>query len=161
MVQKGPSESAVVSDQLTKSANGAEEEARAVNEGKLVKASPPIFQTTKEVAGRVLDSSRQAFPTTFMNQGEAREAYMAGTFSHWERIRMVKSQKTLMDLPVGKHQFKYIVDDVWTHDTGLPPVSNKVGSQDNVIPIQQDALYCTALPCTALNSTALHCTAMH
>ena len=54
---------------------------------------------------------------------------------------MVKSQKdfvALVDLPVGKHQFKYFVDNKWTHGTRMPTVNNEVGSQNNLINIQQE-----------------------
>jgi 5'-AMP-activated protein kinase regulatory beta subunit len=54
---------------------------------------------------------------------------------------MVKSQKdfvALVDLPVGEHHFKYYVDHEWTYDKTLPTVSNEVGSQNNVITIQQE-----------------------
>ena len=43
-------ESTVMPDQLAESANGAEREVRAVKEGEVVKASPPSFQITEEVA---------------------------------------------------------------------------------------------------------------
>ena len=42
---------------------------------------------------------------------------------------MVKSQKdfvALVDLPVGEHQFKYFVDQQWTHDQALPTAANEV-----------------------------------
>lgn len=86
------------------------------------------------------DKTRQGLPTIFKYGGEAKEAFVAGTFSKWEKIPMVKSQKdfvALVDLPVGEHQFKYFVDQQWTHDQGLPTTSNEVGSHNNVITIQQ------------------------
>jgi len=100
-------------------------------------------EATAELAmSRVIgsDKTRQGLPTIFKYGGEAKEAYVAGTFSKWEKIPMVKSQKdfvALVDLPVGEHQFKYFVDQQWTHDQGLPTTSNEVGSQNNVITIQQ------------------------
>jgi len=54
---------------------------------------------------------------------------------------MVKSQKdfvALIDLPVGEHQYKFFVDDTWTHDSNLPTVKNEMGTKNNVIKIQQD-----------------------
>ena len=87
-----PAESAVVPDQIAKSAKGAEQDVRAIKEDEVVKASPPSLHITEKVAGRGLDSSRQGLPTIFMYQGETREAYVAGTFYHWEHISIVKSQ---------------------------------------------------------------------
>ena len=54
---------------------------------------------------------------------------------------MVKSQKdflVLVDLLVGEHQFKYYVDNEWTHDKTKPAVDNDCDSKNNVITIQQD-----------------------
>ena len=87
-------------------------------------------EATAELAvSRVVGSDRQGLPTIFKYNGEAKEAYVAGTFSKWEKIPMVKSQKdfvALVDLPVGEHQFKYFVDQQWTHDQGLPTTTNEV-----------------------------------
>lgn len=83
----------------------------------------------------------KGLPTIFKFGGNAKEAYVCGTFSDWEKIPMVKSQKdfvALVDLPVGEHQFKYYVDNEWTHDKTIPAVDNDCGSKNNVITIQQD-----------------------
>jgi len=83
----------------------------------------------------------KGLPTIFKYSGNAKEAYVCGTFSDWEKIPMVKSQKdfvALVDLPVGEHQFKYYVDNEWTHDKTIPSVDNTCGSKNNVITIQQD-----------------------
>jgi len=86
-------------------------------------------------------SGSKGLPTIFKFAGTAKEAYVCGTFSDWEKIPMVKSQKdfvALVDLPVGEHQFKYFVDNEWTHDKTLPAVDNECGTKNNVITIQQD-----------------------
>ena len=87
-------------------------------------------EATAELAvSRVVGSDRQGLPTIFKYPGEAKEAYVAGTFSKWEKIPMVKSSKdfvALVDLPVGEHQFKYFVDQQWRHDQGLPTTTNEV-----------------------------------
>jgi len=83
----------------------------------------------------------KGLPTIFKFNGNVKEAYVAGTFSQWEKIPMVKSVKdfvALVDLPVGDHQYKYYVDNEWTHDKTLPTVDNDVGTQNNVITIRQD-----------------------
>jgi len=86
-------------------------------------------------------NASKGLPTIFKYPGTAKEAYVAGTFSQWEKIPMVKSQKdfvALIDLPVGEHQFKYYVDNEWKLDKGIPSIDNEVGSENNVISIQQD-----------------------
>lgn len=83
----------------------------------------------------------KGLPTIFKYSGNAKEAYVCGTFSNWKKIPMVKSQKdfvALIDLPVGEHQYKFFVDETWTHDSNLPTVRNELGSKNNVIKIQQD-----------------------
>ena len=61
-----------------------------------------------------------------------------GSFNNWEKIRMVKSQKdflALIDLPAGEHQYKFFVDDEWTHDTNSPVIVNEMGSKNNCISV--------------------------
>ena len=41
---------------------------------------------------------------------------------------------------VCEHQFKYYVDNEWTHDKNKPAVDNDLGSNNNVITIKQDDL---------------------
>jgi len=87
-------------------------------------------------------SEGKGLPTIFkVNGDKAKEAYVCGTFTNWEKIPMVKTQKdfmALVDLPIGEHQFKYYVDNEWINDKGLPVVDNGQGSKNNVIKIQQE-----------------------
>ena len=87
-------------------------------------------------------SQGKGLPTIFKYNGDkAKEVYVCGTFSNWEKIPMVRTQKdffALVDLPVGDHQFKYYVDNEWANDKNLPLVENDQGSQNNVISIQQE-----------------------
>ena len=51
---------------------------------------------------------------------------------------MVKSQKdfvALIDLPVGDHQYKFVVDGDWVHDTSQPTVATDEGTKNNVIQV--------------------------
>ena len=128
------------------------------------KTPPPSFETqsgaggddteefrpragTVESGARILkqqvnQGQSKGLPTIFKLNGEkAKEAYVCGTFSNWEKIPMVRTQKdffALVDLPVGDHQFKYFVDNEWTNDKNLPTVDNECGSKNNVISIQQE-----------------------
>lgn len=81
-------------------------------------------------------------PTFFKYSGDkAEEVYVCGTFSNWEKIPMVWTQKNffaLVDLLVGDHQFKYCVDNEWANDKFLPLEENDQGSQNNVISIKQE-----------------------
>ena len=51
---------------------------------------------------------------------------------------MVKSQKdfvALIDLPVGEHQYKFLVDGEHMHDEKLPTVNTKDGHKNNLIQV--------------------------
>ena len=110
----------------------------------------PRAETVGVDSGARLSGSRQpggqsgdkGLPTIFKFNGDrAKEAYVCGTFSNWEKIPMVRTQKdffALVDLPVGEHQFKYFVDNEWANDKNLPTVDNQHGSRNNVISIQQE-----------------------
>ena len=110
----------------------------------------PRAETVGVDSGARLTGSRQpggqsgdkGLPTIFKFNGDrAKEAYVCGTFSNWEKIPMVRTQKdffALVDLPVGEHQFKYFVDNEWANDKNLPTVDNQHGSRNNVISIQQE-----------------------
>jgi len=126
------------------------------------KTPPPSFQTAKgreceeavsptspdEFRPRALTetteqnvSSSNRLPTIIKYPGEGKEVYVCGTFSDWKKIPMVKSHKdfvALINLPVGEHQYKFMVDDQWMHDANQPTVNNEIGTKNNVIKIQQD-----------------------
>ena len=74
----------------------------------------------------------------------AKEAYVSGTFSNWEKIPMlVRTEEdfmTVLELPEGEHQFRFLVDCCWTTDSDLPSVDNGLGSRNNVIFIQRDSI---------------------
>ena len=140
-------------------------------EKKAEKTPPPSFETTDstkedkgeeeskkekefrpragtiETGGKVKKPPTQSntgskgLPTIFKFPGEAKEAYVCGTFSNWEKIPMVRTQKdfvAMVELPIGDHQFKYYVDNEWANDKNLPTVDNDCGSKNNVISIQQE-----------------------
>ena len=119
-------------------------------EGELGAEFRPRAGTVGVDSGARMTGSRQpggqsgdkGLPTIFKFSGDrAKEAYVCGTFSNWEKIPMVRTQKdffALVDLPVGEHQFKYFVDNEWTNDKNLPTVDNQHGSKNNVISIQQE-----------------------
>ena len=102
---------------------------------------------TAETGGRMKKPNTQCnpgskgLPTIFKYAGDAKEAYVCGTFSNWDKIPMVRTQKdfvAMVELPVGEHQFKYYVDNEWTSDKNLPTVDNDCGSKNNIISIQQE-----------------------
>eukprot|EP00088_Acartia_fossae_P043526 TRINITY_DN4587_c0_g1_i2.p1 TRINITY_DN4587_c0_g1~~TRINITY_DN4587_c0_g1_i2.p1 ORF type:complete len:298 (+),score=96.32 TRINITY_DN4587_c0_g1_i2:17-910(+) len=134
--------------------------------GNKSKTPPPSFQTSpKEERGTVEDpdspsspdggfrpragtgveakpdESNNRLPTIIKYPGTGKEVFVCGTFSQWKKIPMVKSQKdfvALIDLPVGDHQYKFMVDGEWVHDNNQPTVNTEEGLKNNFIQIQQD-----------------------
>ena len=49
-----------------------------------------------------------------------KEVYLIGTFTSWkDKVAMAKSDGefvTIVDLPEGEHQYKFVVDGKWEHD---------------------------------------------
>ncbi len=71
---------------------------------------------------------------------EAREVVLAGSFNDWSRSSdpMKKDNtgtwKKIKMLPQGIHEYKYVVDGLWTLDPKNPHTAlNKYGTQNNVI----------------------------
>jgi 5'-AMP-activated protein kinase regulatory beta subunit len=114
------------------STSGAEDKEFCAGSGSEVGSWPATAQS---------GAASRGYPTIFKYSGTGKDVYVCGSFNNWEKIRMVKSQKdflALIDLPAGKHQYKFLVDDEWTHDPNNPSLSNEMGSKNNYITIQQD-----------------------
>lgn len=85
--------------------------------------------------------------TTFTLSGEAgQEAWVAGSFSAWERIRLERREdgvlSAVVELEPGSHQYKFLVDGEWRLDpsSGEATVDNGLGSCNNVITVQREQL---------------------
>ncbi len=67
----------------------------------------------------------------------AREVNLIGTFTNWEdQVPMVKSDGdyvTIVDLPEGEHQYKFVVDGRWEHDPNQVSCSRRSISKDRVV----------------------------
>ncbi|XP_023319513.1 5'-AMP-activated protein kinase subunit beta-2 [Eurytemora carolleeae] len=110
------------------------EEAGSPNEFRRRAGTMGEDKTTKDLTSNRL-------PTIIKYPGTGKDVYVCGTFSDWKKIPMVKSQKdfvALIDLPVGEHQYKFVVDDEWIHDPAQPSVKSDVSGKNNVIKIHQD-----------------------
>jgi len=72
------------------------------------------------------------------------EVYIAGTFNNWDP-RDIKLEEengdgvysTYISLPKGKHEYKFIINDVWMIDPDCPDwVPNNHGSLNSIINIE-------------------------
>ncbi|KAL1509276.1 hypothetical protein ABEB36_004038 [Hypothenemus hampei] len=82
-------------------------------------------------------------PTVFRWEGGGKEVCISGTFSNWETIPMVKSHGdfvTIIDLPEGEHQYRYMVDGEWKNDPHNKIVENEPtgkGEKNNTITVKK------------------------
>ena len=57
-----------------------------------------------------------------------KEVFLIGTFTSWkDKITMIKSDGdfvTIVDLPEGEHQYKFVVDGRWEHDSNQVSANN-------------------------------------
>jgi len=86
------------------------------------------------------DGSPVALPSTVQ---------IAGTFTSWQPVDMVAPPAQPESAPPtvgywtldrhlepGEHQYKYVVDGLWTHDEKKDTIENEMGSKNNVIRIE-------------------------
>ncbi|XP_065349101.1 5'-AMP-activated protein kinase subunit beta-1 isoform X2 [Cloeon dipterum] len=106
----------------------------------------PEFQMeTRQRSATVSEGSnhnkgKKTLPTVFKWEGGGKQVYVSGTFSNWKTLPMVKSQGdfvTIVDLPEGEHEYKFLVDGEWKHDSGKTITTNskegKEGSKTNLV----------------------------
>lgn len=71
----------------------------------------------------------------------AREVYLIGTFTSWkDKIQMIKSDGdfiTIVDLPEGEHQYKFVVDGKWEHDPNQPTVDDNFNGKNNIVTVKK------------------------
>lgn len=71
----------------------------------------------------------------------AREVYLIGTFTNWkEKIPMVKSDGdyvTIVDLPEGEHQYKFVVDGKWEHDPNQSIIDDNFSGKNNIVTVKK------------------------
>lgn len=71
----------------------------------------------------------------------AREVSLIGTFTNWEdQVPMVKSDGdyvTIVDLPEGEHQYKFVVDGRWEHDPNQPCVNDNFNGKNNIVTVKK------------------------
>ncbi len=73
---------------------------------------------------------------------DARRAFVAGSFNDWdtEAFPLKKSRdgiwRAKVDLPIGRHEYKYFVDGVWAQDTPCDEkIPNAFGTHNCAITI--------------------------
>lgn len=66
---------------------------------------------------------------------------MAGSFNNWQPQELKDDNNTgrytaIVTLPAGRHEYKFIINDLWRHDASNPnSVVNTFGSLNSVIEV--------------------------
>lgn len=101
--------------------------------------------------------TEKVLPTVFRWEGGGKEIYLSGSFNNWKtKIQLAKSNVrqtdrnkqrleeegngdffTILNLPEGEHQYKFLVDGLWVHDPDEPTVPNALGTLNNVVLVRK------------------------
>ncbi|KAG0710037.1 5'-AMP-activated protein kinase subunit beta-2 [Chionoecetes opilio] len=88
----------------------------------------------------ITQGNKKMLPFVIKWSGGGHSVSIAGTFNQWQTIPMVKSEKdfvTIVDLPEGSHQYKFLVDGEWRVSSGEAACDNGMGTQNNMININE------------------------
>ena len=70
---------------------------------------------------------------------------IAGDWHKWQKYEEMSREvdekgeiyfETLINIPVGKHQYKFIVDGKWQYDETAPTVEDGYGSKNNIVEVR-------------------------
>jgi 5'-AMP-activated protein kinase regulatory beta subunit len=85
--------------------------------------------------------SERKHPVVFRWLGEGRSVYLSGSFDNWKtKIPLVRSHDemyTIVEIPLGVHQYKFLVDGRWVCQPTEPQVVGDVGTPNNVITVSE------------------------
>jgi 5'-AMP-activated protein kinase regulatory beta subunit len=101
------------------------------------------IETLNILAGLQEDEKEQAahrsIPIVFRWDSGGNEVYICGNFNDWEtKIPMTNSHgdfTAIVDLPEGRHEYKFFVDGQWLHDPKEECSDNGLGTFNNVVTV--------------------------
>ena len=68
-----------------------------------------------------------------------KQVSLSGAFNSWQLIPMSDTSSscfvTIIELPLGDHEYKFVVDGDWTHDPTQPTVDDGLGGKNNLITV--------------------------
>ena len=74
---------------------------------------------------------------------QAKAVFLAGSFNQWQpdakRMRRFKdgSFRTKLKLPLGTHQYKFLVDGLWFHDSDVQDsLINEFGTMNSLVHVK-------------------------
>jgi len=88
------------------------------------------------------DNENKKIPVVFKYLVKtAKEVHLIGTFTNWkDKVPMVKSDGdyvTIVDLPKGEHQYKFVVDGRWEHDPNQHSINDNFNGKNNIVTVKQ------------------------
>ncbi|XP_035671463.1 5'-AMP-activated protein kinase subunit beta-2-like isoform X1 [Branchiostoma floridae] len=95
----------------------------------------------QQQASKSSSAKKDTVPTMFRWRSNAKTVAMAGSFNEWAtKIPLNKSHNdfvTFIDLPEGRHEYKFYVDGQWVHNPDVPSVDNQLGTLNNVVEVKK------------------------
>lgn len=86
------------------------------------------------------DSSAKKTPVVFRWPGLGETVFVAGSYDGWkQKIPLSKSESdfyTIIDVPLGTHQYKFLVDGQWHCSPKEPKICNEFGALNNVMTVK-------------------------
>lgn len=84
-------------------------------------------------------TKKDTIPTVFRWNRGGKNVYVTGTFNGWKgRIPLNKSHdefSTIVELPPGSHQYKFIIDDEWMYSPDQPTIPDPYGAMNNYVEV--------------------------
>jgi len=104
--------------------------------------SSPHSSSKDENTAHLNKKNKKTVPTIITWNKGGQNVYLTGTFNNWStKIPLNKSTNdfsTVLNLPIGTHRFKFIVDDVWKCSDDLPTASDIDGNLINYVEVTDD-----------------------
>jgi chromosome partitioning protein len=106
------------------------------------KPTVALEKRMKEILKEQLLTMKMSEIVLTVSAPEAKEVYVAGDFNNWQlddNARMKQDNgnwRKSLNLTNGKYRYRFVIDGVWTEDTGNPAKeTNPFGSVDSLIEI--------------------------
>ncbi|CAF1235917.1 unnamed protein product [Adineta steineri] len=100
-------------------------------------------QHTQHAVPAELQNEKKTIPVVFRYPASPKdkEALLVGSFTNWkDTIIMVKSDNdfvAILELPEGKHEYKFSIDGRWEYDLNEPSVDDGHNGRNNVVTVKK------------------------
>lgn len=95
----------------------------------------------KEVILKTKEEKKErTIPIVFHWDHGGNEIYVCGSFNNWMKIPMTRSREnftTIVELPEGRHEYKFYVDGQWLHNPGEECQDNGLGTLNNIVNVSK------------------------